>query len=329
MASSEQRHRPDVENLIILGGGPAGLTAAIYAARALIDPVVLEGELGPFGQQPGGQLMLTTEVENYPGFPSGILGPELVAAFRSQAEKFGARILTGEAKSVDLTSRPFAIRTGDSEFRARAIIVATGASPRRLGVPGESEYMGMGVSTCATCDGAFFRERHVAVVGGGDSAMEEALFLTRYAKQVTIIHRRDKLRASKIMQQRAFSNEKISFLWNTVVTEVVGEQVVTSLRLKNVVTGEQTDLAVDGLFVAIGHVPNTGFLRGQLELDDQGYIRTGNGTRTSVEGVFAAGDVVDKVYRQAITAAASGCMAAIDAYKWLEQEEFSRAAAPA
>ena len=308
-----------VENIVILGGGPAGLTAAIYAARALTDPLVIEGEVGPFGQQPGGQLMLTTEVENYPGFPDGILGPELIDKFREQATRFGARLRRGSAHSADLTSRPFVIETAEGRILTKALIIATGAAPKRLGVPGESEFLGMGVSTCATCDGAFFKDRNVAVVGGGDSAMEEALFLTRYATKVVVIHRRDKLRASKIMQERAMSNPKIEFLFNTVVIEILGEQVATELRLKNVLSQEEFSLPIDGVFIAIGHSPNTDIFKGQLALDELGYIKTFGGTKTNIPGVFAAGDVTDRVYRQAITAAAMGCMAAIDAYRWLEE----------
>jgi thioredoxin reductase (NADPH) len=308
-----------VENIVILGGGPAGLTAAIYAARALTDPLVIEGEVGPFGQQPGGQLMLTTEVENYPGFPDGILGPELIDKFREQATRFGARLIRGSAHSVDLTSRPFVIETAEGRISTKALIIATGAAPKRLGVPGESEFLGMGVSTCATCDGAFFKDRNVAVVGGGDSAMEEALFLTRYATKVVVIHRRDKLRASKIMQERAMSNPKIEFLFNTVVIEILGEQVATELRLKNVLSQEEFSLPIDGIFIAIGHSPNSDIFKGQLAMDELGYIKTFGGTKTNIPGVFAAGDVTDRVYRQAITAAAMGCMAAIDAYRWLEE----------
>ena len=308
-----------LSEVIIVGGGPAGLTAAVYTARALLDPVVLEGELGPFGQQPGGQLMLTTEVENYPGFPEGILGPDLIGRFRTQAERFGAKLVGAAATAINLQKHPFEVQTADSIYYARALILAMGASPKRLGVPGESEYMGMGVSTCATCDGAFFRNRKVAVIGGGDSAMEEALFLTRFADKVTVIHRRDALRASKIMQERAFANPKIEFVWNSKVLEIMGEQVATGVRLENVKTGKVTEIPFDGIFVAIGHAPNTDLVKGQLELDELGYIKTRDFTRTSVEGVFAAGDAADRRYRQAVTAAGLGCMAAIDASRWLDE----------
>ncbi len=317
--SDESDLEERTQEVVIVGGGPAGLTAAIYTARALLEPLVLEGELGPFGQQPGGQLMLTTDVENYPGFPDGVLGPELIDKFRSQAERFGARLLPVAATALDLSTRPFVVRAGERTFRARSIILAMGASPKRLGVPGESEYMGMGVSTCATCDGAFFKDRRVVVVGGGDSAMEEALFLTRYAERVTVIHRRDTLRASKIMQERAMSNPKIDFLWNTRVVEILGEQVATAIKVEDVSSGQVSELPVDGVFVAIGHAPNTDLVKGQLELDDLGYIKTHEFTRTSVEGVFAAGDAADRRYRQAVTAAAMGCMAAMDASRWLDE----------
>ncbi len=317
--SDESGLEERTQEVVIVGGGPAGLTAAIYTARALLEPVVLEGELGPFGQQPGGQLMLTTDVENYPGFPDGVLGPELIEKFRSQAVRFGARLIPAAATGLDLSTRPFVVRAGERTYRTRSIILAMGASPKRLGVPGESEYMGMGVSTCATCDGAFFKDRRVVVVGGGDSAMEEALFLTRYAERVTVIHRRDVLRASKIMQERAMSNPKIDFLWNTRVVEILGEQVATAIKVEDVTSGQVSELPVDGVFVAIGHAPNTDLVKGQLELDELGYIKTHDFTRTSVEGVFAAGDAADRRYRQAITAAAMGCMAAIDASRWLDE----------
>lgn len=313
-ASGESLH-----NVVILGGGPAGLTAAIYTARALLDPVVLEGDLGAPGRQPGGQLMLTTEVENYPGFPEGVLGPELIERFRSQAARFGAKLVGAAATGVDLSKRSFEVQSADTTYRTRSVILAMGASPKRLGVPGEAEYMGMGVSTCATCDGAFFQDRTVAVVGGGDSALEEALFLTRYARKVWVVHRRDTLRAGKIMQERAMANPKIEFLWNSRVVGILGDQVVTAVRVENASSGEVTELSVDGVFVAIGHTPNTDLVAGQLELDGLGYIKTYEFTRTSVEGVFAAGDVTDRRYRQAVTAAALGCMAAIDASHWLDQ----------
>ena len=301
-----------VEKVLIIGSGPAGLTAAVYAARADLAPVMIEG----FDR--GGQLMLTTDVENYPGFPDGIMGPELMEQFRKQAERFGTRIVTSDVTRVDFSERPFRAWVDETEYQAQAVIISTGASARWLGVPGEAELRGFGVSACATCDGFFFRDRAIAVAGGGDSAMEEALFLTKFASRVTIIHRRDEFRASKIMTHRALEHPKIDVIWNTVIDEVVGDGSVTSLRLRDVLTGETSDLAVDGLFVAIGHTPNTDIFKGQLELDDAGYILANGNTMTSVEGVFAAGDVVDKVYRQAITAAGMGCSAAIDAERWLE-----------
>ena len=304
----------DVRNVIILGSGPAGYTAALYAARANLKPLVLKGI------ESGGQLMLTTDVENYPGFPEGILGPELMELMEKQAGRFDAELLHQAATRVDLSERPFRVWSGDEELRARALIVATGASARMLGIPGERELLGHGVSTCATCDGFFFRGQELAVVGGGDSAMEEALFLTRFATKVTVIHRRDELRASKIMQDRAFANEKIGFLWETVVDEVMGNGQVKALRLRDVKTGGQRDLQVGGLFVAIGHDPNTEIFRGQVQMEN-GYILVQEPTtRTSVEGVFAAGDVVDHIYRQAVTAAGMGCKAAMDAERFLESQ---------
>jgi thioredoxin reductase (NADPH) len=308
----------DVRDVVIVGSGPAGLTAAIYTARALLHPLVLEGEPVSNTDLPGGQLMLTTEVENYPGFPDGVMGPDLMASFRSQAERFGAEIVARRATAVDLGDWPYRVDTADGSWRARALIVATGARALMLGLPNEQRLLGHGVSTCATCDGAFFRDQHIAVVGGGDSAMEEALFLTRFASRVTVIHRRKELRASKIMQDRAFHNDKIDFVWDTVVADVLGEQRVEGLRLRNVVTGDESELPVTGLFVAIGHAPNTELFAGALEMDEAGYIVTHRGTRTSRPGVFAAGDVQDRTYRQAVTAAGSGCMAAIDAERWLE-----------
>jgi thioredoxin reductase (NADPH) len=270
------------------------------------------------GFERGGQLMLTTDVENYPGFPDGIMGPELMEQFRKQAERFGTRIVTSDVTRVDLSERPFRAWVDETEYQAQAVIISTGASARWLGVPGEAELRGFGVSACATCDGFFFRDRAIAVAGGGDSAMEEALFLTKFASRVTIIHRRDEFRASKIMAHRALEHPKIDVIWNTVIEDVVGDGAVTSLRLRDVLTGDTSELAVDGLFVAIGHTPNTDIFKGQIELDDAGYIVTNGNTMTSVEGVFAAGDVVDKVYRQAITAAGMGCSAAMDAERWLE-----------
>jgi len=302
------------ENVIIIGSGPAGLTAALYAGRANLNPLMIEGAA------PYGQLMLTTDVENYPGFPDGILGPELMESFRKQAEKFGARFITADASRVDFSRTPFVVEVGETSYEAKSIIVSTGAKARMLDIPGERELLGRGVSTCATCDGFFFRGRELVVVGGGDSAVEEAIFLTKFATKVTIIHRRDELRASKIMQDRARANEKISFLWDTVVDEVGGSDgAVTGLKVKNVKTGDASDFKTDGLFIAIGHDPNTQLFKGQLELDDNGYIVAQHPrTQTSVPGVFACGDVVDHIYRQAVTAAGTGCAAAIDAERYLE-----------
>ncbi len=303
-----------MRNVIIIGSGPAGLTAAIYTARANLHPLVIEG------LEAGGQLMLTTLVENWPGHKDGIDGPELMTAMRAQAERFGADIIRGHVTSVDLSSHPFRVRVSDTEYTSRTLIIATGASARLLGLPSERSLMGHGVSTCATCDGYFFRGKPIAVIGGGDSAMEEAIFLTRFASHVTVIHRREALRASKIMQDKAFANAKISFEWNTEVEDVmdVSSGVVSALLLRNNQTGEQKELPVEGVFVAIGHTPNTALFKGQLEMDPNGYLITHDGTRTSVPGVFACGDVQDHIYRQAITAAGTGCMAAIDAEKYLE-----------
>jgi thioredoxin reductase (NADPH) len=301
------------EKVLIIGSGPAGLTAAVYAARADLEPLMIEGF------ERGGQLMLTTDVENYPGFPDGIMGPELMEQFRKQAERFGTRIVSSNVSRVDFSERPFEVWVDDDEYTAESVIISTGASARWLDVPGESELRGFGVSACATCDGFFFRDKEIAVVGGGDSAMEEALFLTKFASKVTIIHRRDEFRASKIMARRALEHPKIAVIWDTVVEGVTGDGAVTGLALHNVKTDERDHLGIEGLFVAIGHTPNTGVFADQIELDAAGYIVTSPGTtRTSVEGVFAAGDVVDKVYRQAITAAGMGCQAAIDAERWLE-----------
>ena len=302
------------EKVIVIGSGPAGLTAALYAARANLNPLVIEGAA------PYGQLMLTTDVENYPGFPDGILGPELMESFRKQAERFGSRFLTADATRVDFSRTPFVVEVGDERYETNSVIISTGAKARMLDIPGERELLGRGVSTCATCDGFFFRGRELVVVGGGDSAVEEAIFLTKFATKVTIIHRRDSLRASKIMQDRAHANEKITFLWDTVVEEVGGgDGAVTGLKVRNVRTDEVSDFPTDGLFIAIGHDPNTQLFKGQLDLDDNGYIIVGHPkTQTSVSGVFACGDVVDHIYRQAITAAGTGCAAAIDAEKYLE-----------
>jgi thioredoxin reductase (NADPH) len=308
--------------VVIVGSGPAGLTAAIYAARANLAPMVIEGEPSSDSDQPGGQLMLTTEVENFPGFPDGIMGPELMQNCRLQAERFGAEFLTAKVTSVDVTSRPFTIETTVGEsFSADAVIVATGARSLMLGLEAEKRLLGYGVSTCATCDGFFHRGFEVAVVGGGDSALEEAMFLAKFATKVHVIVRRDQLRASKIMADRARNNEKLEFVWNTVVTDLTGDPTLESAQLRNVVTGEDSTLPVHGFFVAIGHVPNTDVFTGFLDHEENGYLKTiGNSTFTNVEGIFACGDVQDHVYRQAITAAGSGCMAAIDAERWLEAQ---------
>lgn len=305
-----------MERVIIIGSGPAGLTAAIYAARANLRPLVLAGGLY------GGQLMLTTDVENYPGFPEGILGPELMIKFREQAERFGARIENVDVTSVDFAKRPLVVSTNDAQYDAETVIVATGASARWLDIPGEELLRGRGVSSCATCDGAFFREKRIAVVGGGDSAAEEALFLTRFGSRVTVIHRRDRLRASKIMVDRLQSHEKIDFIWNAAVEEVHGQTHVTGLRLRNTIDGKTFEVKTDALFVAIGHEPNTAVFAGQLDLDQRGYIVSPDGSSTNVEGVFVAGDVNDFRYRQAVTAAGAGCRAAMDAEKYLEALEF-------
>ena len=325
-ASERRPHHDDdgVRDVIVIGSGPAGLTAAIYTARADLAPLVLEGEPSSTSDQPGGQLMLTTEVENFPGFVEGVMGPELMASFRAQAERFGAEILTVKATRVALEGgAPFGVWTGDPAapeptYRARSVIVATGARSLMLGVPGEEHLLGHGLSTCATCDGFFFRGLPIVVVGGGDSALEEAIFLAKFASSVLVVHRRKELRASKIMQDRAMANPKISFRWDAVVTELLGEDKLTGVRVRDVHTGAQEDLAVDGCFVAIGHAPNTDLFAGQLDLDEAGYIHTTAGSATNIPGVFACGDVQDHVYRQAITAAGSGCMAAIDTERHLE-----------
>jgi thioredoxin reductase (NADPH) len=297
---------------VIIGSGPAGLTAAVYAARANLAPLLIEGF------EAGGQLMLTTDVENYPGFVDGIMGPELMEQMRKQAARFGTEYLTQDVTSVDLARSPFEIVVGDDVIRAQSVIIATGAQAKMLDVPGERRLLGHGVSTCATCDGFFFRDQELVVVGGGDSALEEALFLTKFASKLTVVHRRDTLRAAKIMQDRAFANDKINFLWDSVVTEVQGDGKVAGVVVKNLKTGDESKLEASGLFVAIGHLPNTSLFEGQVELRD-GYIVTETGaTQTSVPGVFAAGDVVDSKYRQAVTAAGMGCMAAIDAERYLE-----------
>lgn len=316
---------PDHKEVVIIGSGPAGLTAAIYTARANLNPLVIEGEPSSTSDQPGGQLMLTTDVENYPGFPTGIMGPELMSNFRSQAERFGAELLTKKVTHVNLLSKPFEVWVGDPsanpDFTADSVIVSTGAKALMLNLPNEIALVGHGISTCATCDGFFFRDQEIAVIGGGDSAVEEAMFLSRFASKVTIVHRRDQLRASKIMQDRAFSNPKIEFLWNHEVAEYIGDTKLEGLRVQNVIHQSQSILEVSGVFIAIGHTPNTSIFENQLTLHDNGYIKTdSDSSRTNIEGVFACGDVQDFTYRQAITAAGSGCMAAIDAERWLEEQ---------
>lgn len=304
------------ESIVILGSGPAGLTAAIYSARANLKPIVVEGE------QPGGQLTITSDVENYPGFAEPVMGPELMAAFKKQSERFGTRFVTGNVVHVDLAKRPFTLQFADgSKIVTQTLVIATGASAKWIGIESEKKFMGKGVSACATCDGFFFRNMDIAVVGGGDTAMEEATFLTRFAKSVTIIHRRDTLRASKIMQDKATKNPKIKFIWDTAVEEVTGDQTVKSLKLKNLKTGAVSQLPVEGLFIAIGHEPNTKLFKGQLQMNEAGYLVVQAGTsKTNIPGVFAAGDVADPNYRQAVTAAGTGCMAAIDAERFLEHE---------
>ncbi len=307
-----------MHNVVIIGSGPAGLTAAVYAARANLSPLLIEG------WQSGGQLTTTTEVENYPGFAKGIMGPELMKEMRSQAERFGTIFKTGDVTAVDLKNHPFIITVdGEETLQAKTLIIATGASAIQIGLKNEARLTGHGVSTCATCDGFFFKGKELIVVGGGDSAMEEATFLTKFATKVSIVHRRDKLRASKIMQDRATKNEKIAFLWNSAVEDILGNDVVTSARIRNLVTGKVTEVPCAGVFVAIGHRPNTSLFSGQIDMDAKGYIRTIEGTATNVPGVFAAGDVQDSTYRQAVTAAGSGCMAAIDAEHFLESQDHS------
>lgn len=308
----------DKYKVVIMGSGPAGLTAALYTARANLEPIVFEG------MESGGQLTLTTEVENYPGFPDGVLGPELMVSMKKQAERFGVQCVFGEITDVDLSSRPFKVKTSQKELFAETLIISSGASARMLGLESEKELLGYGVSTCATCDGFFFKDKEIVVVGGGDSAIEEALFLTKFGTKVTLIHRRNELRASKIMQDRAFANKKIDFTWNTVVEEIIGNKQsgVSGIRVKNVKSGEVSELPCQGFFVAIGHIPNTKIFEGKLSMDENGYLITKEGsTQTNVPGIFAAGDVQDHVYRQAITAAGTGCMAAIDAERFLSKQE--------
>ena len=307
----------DVRDVIIIGSGPAGYTAAVYAARAKLNPLVFEGSVTA-----GGALMQTTDVENFPGFPDGIMGPELMDAMRKQAERFGAELVPDDVVAVDLTATPKVVRTETETYLAKAVIIASGSRYKELDVPGEKQLSGHGVSWCATCDGFFFREQDIAVIGGGDSALEEALFLTRFAKSVTLVHRRDALRASKIMQDRAMANPKIKFLWNNQVVEMIGEGKLTGLRVKNVRTGEEQVLPVGGVFVAIGHSPRSELYAGQLATDPDGYLLVDQpSTRTAIEGVFACGDVVDRTYRQAVTAAGTGCAAAIDAERWLAEHD--------
>jgi thioredoxin reductase (NADPH) len=308
-----------VRKVIIVGGGPAGYTAALYTARANLDPLVLEGF------QWGGQLMTTSDVENYPGYPEGVMGPQMMQDFRAQASRFGGEFVSDNVTRVDFSERPFRVWTGDTEHRAETIIVATGATPRKLGLDSEHRLSGRGVTYCAVCDAAFYREKDVVVVGGGDSAMEEALYLTKFATKVSLVHRRNAFRASPIMVDRARANEKIEFVLDTLVEEVLGDEKVQGVRVRNTVTGETTDIPAEGLFVAIGHDPTTELFRGQLDMDDAGYLVTeGKSTRTNIPGVFAGGDVVDHVYRQAITAAGMGCQAALDAERWLSSQDAAK-----
>jgi len=310
-SESNSSQRPDTYEVVIIGSGPAGYTAGIYTSRAKLNTLLISGSL------PGGQLMTTSEVENYPGFPNGIFGPELMMNMRQQAERFGAKLLDDEVVEVDFKRRPFGIRTQGQEFCSESVIICTGASPRKLGLKAEQEFAGKGISYCATCDGPFFKGEDIAVVGGGDTAIEEATFLTKFGKSVKIIHRKDSLRASKILQEKAFENPKIDFVWDHVVSDISGNRKISSISVRNLRTGEERKISVGGLFVAIGHEPNTSIFRGQLQLDDKGYIALTKHTKTSVEGVFAAGDVHDYRYRQAITAGGFGCMAALDVEKWL------------
>lgn len=307
-------------NVVIIGSGPAGLTAAIYSARANLAPLMFEGEPSSTSDQPGGQLMLTTEVENFPGFPDAVMGPDLMGKMREQATRFGTEILTARITRVDFSAQPFRVWSGGDEYSARAVIISTGAQSLMLGLPAEERLLGHGLSTCATCDGFFFRGQEIAVIGGGDSALEEALFLTKFATKVTVVHRRDSLRASKIMQERAIKNERIEFLWNHTIVDLVGDQKLEAAVARDVITGVDRVLPLGGLFVAIGHRPNTDLFKGVLTMDDNGYLVTGPGSATNIPGVFACGDVQDHTYRQAITAAGSGCMAAIDAERWLEAQ---------
>lgn len=310
-SESNSSQRPDTYEVVIIGSGPAGYTAGVYTSRAKLNTLLISGSL------PGGQLMTTSEVENYPGFPNGIFGPELMMNMRQQAERFGAKLLDDEVVEVDFKRRPFGIKSHGKEFRSESVIICTGASPRKLGLRAEQEFAGKGISYCATCDGPFFKGEDIAVVGGGDTAIEEATFLTKFGKSVKIIHRKDFLRASKILQEKAFENPKIDFVWDHVVSDISGNRKISSISVRNLRTGEERKISVGGLFVAIGHEPNTAIFKGQLELDDRGYIALTKNTRTSVEGVFAAGDVHDYRYRQAITAGGFGCMAALDVEKWL------------
>ena len=313
--SEEPTYAKNFYDVIIIGSGPAGFTAGIYTSRAKLKTLIISGSL------PGGQLMTTSEVENYPGFPNGIFGPELMMNMRQQAERFATTIIDDEVLKVDFKKRPFLISTHSETYEGRAILLCTGASPRKLGIDGEQEFGGRGVSYCATCDGPFFKGEEIAVIGGGDTAIEEATFLTKFGKSVKIIHRRDFLRASKILQEKAFENSKIQFVWNNVVTRITGNKKIESIEVKNLTTGKTQNLSVGGLFVAIGHEPNTSIFKDQLELDDKGYVMLKENTRTSVEGVFAAGDVHDYRYRQAVTAAGFGCMAALDVEKWLSENK--------